>query len=199
MKAMLILSKIKSLSWRKLIVTWQHYLQSCFNHNVLYVWMTIINCMRRKCMKKTLSYKIYESLDQVNSKLTAVEGGVVSGIRLINDENFYACINGENAEKMGLFSTKFSLMIRKDIGNGTSGVPELRFITLIQIDLYLVTKKCWLYQYQIILYFIQWWVRKNQINHLQFFAKAGRWGILMITSKSLCLSQNEDIFNNIIV
>ena len=40
---------------------------------------------------------------------------------LINDENFYVCINGTKLEKMGLFFIKLSLMIRKNVGNGTSG------------------------------------------------------------------------------
>ena len=41
---------------------------------------------------------------------------------------------------MGLFFIKLSLMIREDVGNGTSGAPQLRFITWIQMNLYLVTK-----------------------------------------------------------
>ena len=74
-------------------------------------------------------YKIYECLDQVNSKRTAVEGGVINGIRLMNDEDLYVCINEKNMEKMGLLFVKLFLMIRKNVGNGTSGVPQLRLIT----------------------------------------------------------------------
>ena len=66
--------------------------------------------------------------------LSAVEDGVLSGIQLINDKNFHVCINGNKSGKMGLFFIKLSLMKRKDIGNGTSGVPQLRFITWIQIN-----------------------------------------------------------------
>ena len=94
-----------------------------------------------KVYEKKTSYKIYDSLDQVKSKLIPVEGGVLSGIMLINDESFYACINGKKVEKMGLFFIKLSLLIRKDIENGTSGVPQLRFIIWIQINLHLVTKR----------------------------------------------------------
>ena len=49
---------------------------------------------KEKVYKRNPSYKIYENLDQVNSKLTAVEGGFISEIRLINDENFVH-INGK--------------------------------------------------------------------------------------------------------
>ena len=47
---------------------------------------------------------------------------------------------GKNVETMGLFFKKLSSMIRKDIGNGISGVPQSRFIMRIQINLHLVTK-----------------------------------------------------------
>ena len=52
-----------------------------------------------KVYERKLRYTIYESLDQVNSKHIAVEGDVMSGIRLINDENIYACIDGKNCGK----------------------------------------------------------------------------------------------------
>ena len=41
---------------------------------------------------------------------------------------------------MGLFFIKLSLMIRKDFGNGTSDVLQLRLLTWIQINMYVVTK-----------------------------------------------------------
>ena len=47
----------------------------------------------------------------------------------------------EKCGKKGLFFIKLSLMIRKDIENGTSGVPQLRLTIWIQIDLHLVTKR----------------------------------------------------------
>ena len=48
-----------------------------------------------KVYERNPSYKIYESLDQVKNILAVVEGGMISGIKLINDENFYVCINGK--------------------------------------------------------------------------------------------------------
>ena len=51
------------------------------------------------------SYTIYGNLDQVNSIVTAVEGGVISRIKLMNDENCYICIYGKNME----------LIVRDDI------------------------------------------------------------------------------------
>ena len=52
-----------------------------------------------KVYERNPSYKIYESLDQVNSKVTAGEGAVISGIRLANDENLYVCIYGKKTWK----------------------------------------------------------------------------------------------------
>ena len=46
-----------------------------------------------KVYERYPSNKICESLDQVNSKLTAVEGSVIRGIRLRYHEIFYVCIN----------------------------------------------------------------------------------------------------------
>ena len=47
---------------------------------------------KKKVYKKSPSYKIYDILDQVKNILTAVEGGVLSGVLcgllLINDETF---------------------------------------------------------------------------------------------------------------
>ena len=71
--------------------------------------------------------------------LTAVEGGLQSGVWLINDENSYVCINGKEIGKNGMVFYKIIFMIRKDIGNGTSGVPQLRFIMWILINLNLLT------------------------------------------------------------
>ena len=96
---------------------------------------------KEKKYQRNPSYKLHDILDQVNSKFTAVKGGVLSGLWLINDENVYVCINGKNVEIMRLFFMKLSLMIRKDICYGSSGVPQLRFIIWIQIYLYLVTKR----------------------------------------------------------
>ena len=60
--------------------------------------------------------------------VTAVKGGVLSGVQLINKENFSMfALMGINVKTMGSFFIKLSLMIRKDIGNGTSGVPQLMF------------------------------------------------------------------------
>ena len=56
----------------------------------------------------------------------------------------------KNVEIMGLFFVKLSLMIRKDIGSWTSGVAKLRFITFIQIDLYLVTRRSWIYHVRLL-------------------------------------------------
>ena len=53
----------------------------------------------KKVHERNPSYKIKESLDQMNSKLTAAEGEVISGIRLMNDENFYVSINGMTSGK----------------------------------------------------------------------------------------------------
>ena len=47
---------------------------------------------------------------------------------------------GKNVENMGLILIKLSFEIKKNVGNGTCGVPQLRFITWIQINLYLVRK-----------------------------------------------------------
>ena len=42
-----------------------------------------------RVFKRNASYKIHDSLDQVNSKFSAIEGRVVRGKRLINDDNFF--------------------------------------------------------------------------------------------------------------
>ena len=94
-----------------------------------------------KVYERNSRFKNYESLDQVKNILTAVKEGVLSGVQLINDENFYVCINGKKRGKLAFFFIKLYFMIRKDIVNGTTGVSQLRFITWIQIHLYLVTKK----------------------------------------------------------
>ena len=60
----------------------------------------------------------------------------LSGAWLINDENFYVCMNTKKVEKMELFFIKSYLMIRKDIENRTSSVPQIRFIMWIQINLH---------------------------------------------------------------
>ena len=92
-------------------------------------------------MKEILATKFMKSLNQVNSKLTVVEGGVINGLRLMKDENFYVCVHGKNMEKMRLLFIKLSLVINEDDGNSTCYVPQLRFTLQIQISLYMVTKK----------------------------------------------------------
>ena len=82
--------------------------------------------MRRKCMKDILD-KIYERLDQVENKLTA-KCGVIRGIRLIDHENLFVCMELKECGKMGLLFIKLSLMMRKEDGNETSDVPQLMFI-----------------------------------------------------------------------
>ena len=54
-----------------------------------------------KVYERYPSYKIYESLDQVNSKLT-VRGGVISGIRLMNEEVFFVCIHWKKHGRYGI-------------------------------------------------------------------------------------------------
>ena len=68
---------------------------------------------KEKVYERSPSYKIYESLDQVNSKGTAVEGGVIRWIMLMNDDNFYVCIDREKWEN-GIILYKLSLIIRKE-------------------------------------------------------------------------------------
>ena len=69
------------------------------------------------------SNKHYKSVDQMNGKLT-VGGGVRSGIRLMIDEDFFVCIDGKIMAEMGLLFIKLSLMMKKEDGNETSGVPQ---------------------------------------------------------------------------
>ena len=88
---------------------------------------------KEKIYERNPSYKIYNRLDKMKNILNAVKGVVLSGVQLINYENFYV-----NMDKRGFF-IKLSLTIRKDVGNGTSGVLQLRFIMWILIDLHLVT------------------------------------------------------------
>ena len=96
----------------------------------------------------------------------------------------------KNVKKMELFFIKLSLMIKKDIEKETSGVSQLAFIARTQINLCLVTKSRWTHQCQIILCIIQWLVRRIQMSHSQFFATAGRWGILIVPAlDSLCFTQ----------
>ena len=71
---------------------------------------------KEKVYERNPNYKIYDRLDQVKSILTAVKGGVLSGVPLINEGNFYVCISGKNVQTMGSFFIKLSLIIRKDIG-----------------------------------------------------------------------------------
>ena len=47
-----------------------------------------------------------ERLDQVKNILTAVKGGVLSGVPLINDENFYVCISGRKWGNNGIILNK---------------------------------------------------------------------------------------------
>ena len=76
-----------------------------------------------KVYERNPSYKIYESCDQVEHKLTAWVV-VISEARLIDNENFFACIDRTKHGKMGLNLIQLSSMMRKDVGNGTSGVPK---------------------------------------------------------------------------
>ena len=59
-----------------------------------------------KVYERSPSSKMYESLGQVNSTLAAVKGKVLSGIQLINDENFCVFINRKNVEKIELLFIK---------------------------------------------------------------------------------------------
>ena len=79
---------------------------------------------------------------------------------------------GKNVEKIGFSFLKISLLIRKYIGSGTSGVPQLRIITWIQINIYLNTKRRWIHQYQISLGKCWWY----QGLHLLF--GGWRWAFL---------------------
>ena len=89
--------------------------------------------------KENLSYNIYESLDQLNSKLTAFEDEIISGIMMINNENLRISTCVLMGKSMIL--NKIIFEIKKNVGNGTSGESMVLFITWIQINLYLVTKK----------------------------------------------------------
>ena len=53
-----------------------------------------------KAHERNSNHNIYESLDQVNSNLTAVKGGVISGQRLMNDKNLFSLM-GINMKKWG--------------------------------------------------------------------------------------------------
>ena len=175
---------------RNLKLTWQHCSASCINQNVLCIWMWIIHC-GGKVYGRNPSYKLHESLDQENSKLTA-RSGVLSRMRLMNDEQYMFAFMGKNVEKMGLFFIKLSLMIRKYWGCNlwcrTRNVHNMDTDQLVFGD-----KTSWIHQYQIILCFIQWSVRRIQMSYLQFFAIAERRGTLMITvSKSLYLIQMKN-------
>ena len=61
----------------------------------------LLQLYKEKKYQRNPSYKLHDILDQVNSKITAVKGGVLSGLQLINDENFYVCINGKKCGKKG--------------------------------------------------------------------------------------------------
>ena len=49
--------------------------------------------------KRNPSYKIYQSLNQVNNKLGA-RGGGINEIRLMNDKDFHVYINGKTQGKI---------------------------------------------------------------------------------------------------
>ena len=64
------------------------------------------------------------------------DGG--SADRLVQNAIF-----GKNVDRVAFGSdlVKLEQKTRKDIGDGTSGEPQLRFITWIQVNLYLVTTR----------------------------------------------------------
>ena len=65
-------------------------------------------------MKQKPSCKIYKSLDQVSSKLTAIKGWIISGIMMESGENFYVSIDGKKLGKNGNFPFKITFDDNKE-------------------------------------------------------------------------------------